>query len=227
MAERPILFNGAMVRAILAGRKTQTRRAIRPQPYIDGSGNFCWNGIIFGQDIAGVPLARALASQNPSSRTGRVLCPFGKIGDRLWVRETTEADRDTSNAVVLSRYSADGEPVLHPKEAGAAFHGSIQHWSYSRDTRPNIHMPREMCRLVLEITDVRVERLQAISEADAWAEGISPAAEEGFRLAGVDRPADFAFRDLWTSTGGEWDSNPWVWVIEFKRIDSPQEASDA
>ncbi len=199
-AERPILANGAMVRAILAGRKTQTRRAVK--------------GVALDWLNAGFTPDFTAADANG-------LCPFGQPGDRLWVRETTEADRDTSDAVVLSRYSADGEPVLHPEEADAAFQGSIQHWSYSRDTRPNIHMPREMCRLVLEITDARVERLQAISREDAIAEG---AAGGHGSIPGYPYNAlpQEHFMVLWTSTGGDWDANPWVWVISFKRVDGGQ-----
>lgn len=221
MAERPILFNAVMVRAILAGRKTQTRRAIRPQPYIDGSGNFCWNGIIFGQDIAGVPLARALASQNPSSRTGRVLCPFGKIGDRLWVRETWMDLTGTG----IGHLDTAGKPMRYAygAESPSGSASDEARKDFGLKWRPSIHMPREACRLVLEITDVRVERLQTISDADAIAEGLMQA-EGGSWLPGpCDHPA-WAFHLLWNQVYGEssWDSNPWVWVIEFKQIDSPQ-----
>ncbi|WHL17675.1 hypothetical protein [Stenotrophomonas acidaminiphila] len=90
--------------------------------------------------------------------------------------------------------------------------------------RPSIHMPREACRLVLEITGVRVERLQAISDSDALAEGIEELNGRYSHNGGSCKcrtPAS-SFHELWTSTGGDWDSNPWVWVIEFKRIDSPQ-----
>jgi hypothetical protein len=197
MRERPILFNGDMVRAILAGRKVQTRRAIAPQPYIDASGNFCWNGSNYGQDTAGVPMARTLASQIPSARTGRVLCPFGKIGDRLWVRETWGRHPDYP----------DANRVVHRAEPGSDH--DAERW------RPSIHMPRWACRLVLEITAVRVERLQDITSDDVLAEGITTR----FKVADAADDLRIQFRDLWNDTGGDWDSNPWVWVIDFNRVE--------
>ncbi|WP_313217471.1 hypothetical protein [Stenotrophomonas sp.] len=214
--ERPILFNGAMVRAILSGEKTQTRRALRPQPYIDANGNFCWNGSNFGQDTAGVPLARTLASQIPSSRNGRVFCPFGQPGDRLWVRESWQFE---INAMGSAR-EEDG-PFVYAADTYQTGRRIEERW------RPSIHMPRWACRLVLEITAVRVERLQAISEADAKAEGVQPDQVRMINLFGCTgeeradayrRAAARPFRELWTSTGGDWDSNPWVWVIEFKKV---------
>ncbi|WHO87446.1 hypothetical protein [Xanthomonas campestris] len=201
-----------MVRAILSGAKTQTRRAVKPQPSIDTSGNFCWNGWNFGQDMAGRPLSETLALQRPCSRTGRVHCPFGKIGDRLWVRETTEVDRATSDSAELARYSSDREPVCYPIGTGNGYDGAWQLWWYSRDTCPSIHMPRKACRLLLEITDVRVELLQAITDADALAEGVD---RTNTSIPGY---AKERFHQLWTSTGGDWDANPWVWVIGFKQV---------
>lgn len=224
MRERPILFNGAMVRAILSGHKSQTRRAMKPQPSIDASGNFCWNGWNFGQDMAGRPLSKTLESQLPCSRTGRVHCPFGKIGDRLWVRETwmdltgTGVEHRDMETGKHTRYAYGAES---PK--GSASDEARK--DFGLKWRPSIHMPRDACRLVLEITDVRVERLQAISAADAEAEGLRKfpfedsyawAWRDGDR-SGHASPTG-AFRSLWTSTGGDWDANPWVWVISFKRL---------
>lgn len=247
MRERPILFNGDMVRAILAGRKVQTRRAIEPQPYIDASGNFCWNGSNYGQDTAGVPMARTLVSQIPSARTGRVLCPFGKIGDRLWVRETWQQVHPLQ--VLDGRYSqrgyagipgpppvgyrtiyrADGEyPAIYSLGGEPWPYRSLE--PFERDGMqafvdeprwtPSVHMPRWACRLVLEITAVRVERLQAISEADALAEGIEEIAGRFTFNGGMHESLtpQLSFQTLWDSTGGQWAANPWVWVIEFKQI---------
>lgn len=202
MAERPILFNGVMVRAILAGRKTQTRRAVKPQPHIDACGNFCWDGWNYGQDIEGRPLSKSLAAQIPSSRTGRVHCPYGKVGDRLWVRETWgtwDQGFDTAEESGFTVYRADDERP-EPKR-----------W------RPSIHMPRWACRLVLEITNVRVERLQKISEPNCEAEGATGGhgSIPGYGYAATPKEH---FEHIWTSTGGDWDANPWVWVIEFKRV---------
>jgi len=209
MRERPILFNGAMVRAILAGQKTQTRRAVKPDGAVD---------VVRFIGADNQPTGEFGWCSNPSLITRHIRCPFGQPGDRLWVRETTEADHDTSDAVTLSRYSADGAHVCYRAGTGDGFDGAIQHWRYSRNSRPSIHMPRDACRLVLEITAVRIERLHEISEADALAEGIDHDAMNGYALAGMHRSAGFAFRDLWTSTGGDWDSNPRVWVIDFKLV---------
>ncbi|KIJ00445.1 hypothetical protein ST27_10105 [Xanthomonas phaseoli pv. phaseoli] len=200
MRERPILFNGAMVRAILSGAKTQTRRSAKGMAL-----DWLENAKFTPQYVA-----------DPAND----MCPFGQPGDRLWVRETTLVDRTTSDSAELARYSADQQPVCYPVGTGNGYDGAWQLWWYSRDTCPNIHMPRSACRLVLEITDVRVERLQAISEADALAEGAMEwAGEQSTPIrdlnAGDER---IAFKALWESTGGDWDANPWVWVISFKRL---------
>lgn len=210
MADRPILFNGAMVRAILAGKKTQTRRAIKPQPandptrhhpiapYDNGSGGWNW-----------VLAATGHGTGDPFS------CPFGQPGDQLWVRETFgyraqffERDAAAVGPVV---YRADGEdqPALRGMRG--------DHW------RPSIHMPRWACRLVLEVTDLRVERLQAISPADALAEGAMEwASEQDTPIR--DLPAGderIAFAALWDSTGGNWEADPWVWVVGFRVAEGP------
>jgi len=201
MRERPILFNCAMVRAILAGQKSQTRRAVKsaPQTIVNGK-TAPWEG-------DGSALMTMLLAQQRG-------CPFGQPGDRLWVRETTQVDRTTSDSAELARYSADQEPVCYQPGTGNGYDGAVQHWWYSRDTCPNIHMPRKACRLVLEITAVRVERLQPISEQDCIAEGITTR----FTVDGGNDDLRIQFRDLWTSTGGDWGGNPWVWVIDFQPV---------
>lgn len=209
--ERPILFNGEMVRAILDGRKTQSRRIIKPQPSIDAMGNFCWNGICFGQDASGVPRTQAIASPLPSSKTKRTHCPFGKPGGRLWVRETFRYGtfEDCVDCEYgCSKCPATGRPIyaadfcdLEKIEMGP--------W------KPSIHMPRSACRILLEITGVRVERIQDITKADAEA--------EGFKLPPTESQGDWAvcartnFRSTWQQLYGDsWDNNDWVWVIDFK-----------
>ncbi|QDS15746.1 hypothetical protein [Xanthomonas arboricola] len=255
MRERPIRLKAHEVRAILSGAKSQTRHAVRPQPSIDASGNFCWNGINFGQDSAGRPLSQSLASQLPCSRTGRVHCPFGKIGNRLWVRETWQQVHPLQ--VAAGRYSHEGRagipgppPVSYRTiyradgEFPPIYMLGGEPWPYRSLTpferngmqsfvddpwwNPSVHMPRWACRLVLEITDVRVDRLQAISDADATAEGIieydmgDRPAMYGTGYPDSDPNADSsprgAFQKLWQSTGGDWDANPWVWVISFRRL---------
>lgn len=199
MRERPILFSGPMVRAILAGNKTQTRRVVKPQP------------------------AGAWAAP------GKTSCPYGQPGDRLWVRESTHrrpmlnlltgeplADKYDGGA-----YTADGADVLTPEGFDLA-------WWYSRKSCPSIHMPRFACRLVLEVTGVRVERLNEISEADARAEGC-PFTWDGKQyeppLPEVDSWQGYgraSFSLLWSQINGaeSWAANPWVWVVEFRRADT-------
>lgn len=184
--EKPILFKGEMVRAILEGRKTQTRRLIK-QSDLDKMEGLCMEG------------------EEPA------WCPFGKIGDILWVRETwayvpqSWPDEDEAHY----QYKADGKELWRAKK-----------W------KPSIFMPRDACRIRLEITNVRSERLQDISQEDAMNEGVYPMPH---RCEGWVNPL-YNFRDcfkcsyrfLWNKINGplghQWDKNEWVWVIEFKRI---------
>lgn len=198
-------MNGAMVRAILAGHKTQTRRAIKPQPleasFLDAQGayqpRFDEEGRLLVATFKGVNL---------------LTCPFGQAGDRLWVRESftdlrgtgIEHRPDPSGPIQRYAYSADTLPGSH---------GDMTRKDFGIKWRPSIHMPRDACRLVLEVTDVRVERLQAISKEDCMAEGPdAPVA------AHLERAWHVQFQRLWESTGGDWGSNPWVWVVSFKGV---------
>lgn len=207
MRERPILFSGPMVRAILEGRKTQTRRVVRPQPE---------HGLVSGEVIR-------------CHRTGREFpCPYGQPGDRLWVREKwaklSDAHPECANDPGVKALADDG--------FFAADAASIEEAnSWATRWRPSIHMPRERCRLTLEVVAVRVERLQAISEEDAVAEGVKPLAfyreldareriSRTERLSGCKLPGPHAAQFL----AGEWakslKGNPWVWVVEFKRVEA-------
>ncbi|MBM2769869.1 hypothetical protein [Burkholderia anthina] len=216
MKERPILFNAPMVRAILEGRKTQTRRVMKPQP-IEQSG---WVGGAYWERK---PARGMQPADQWCIRDMLQFCPHGQLGDRLWVRETTY-DVERNGWV---------GPVYVESDEGA--HASAWGWGESDDPdyiepyelrrRPAIHMPRSMARITLEITGVRAERLQSISEADARAEGVM-IEEHHMRgyCAGAYRPPSIrAFHYLWdglnAARGHGWDANPWVWVIEFKRID--------
>lgn len=208
--ERPILFSAPMVRAILEGRKTVTRRAIKVQPHIDASGNFCVGSSNYGQDGYGKPVTKHFVND---------CCPYGKPGDRLWVRETfidlrgtgVEHRPDPNGPLQRYAYAADCRPGSHSDEARKDF---------GLKYKPSIHMPRAACRILLEITEVRVERLQDISRADIRAEGLQCPPE----LASDDVSPNYrdwypaAWRELWESTGGDWNANPWVWVVEFKRV---------
>ncbi len=210
--ERPILFSAPMVRAILEGRKTVTRRAIKVQPHIDVSGNFCVGNSNYGQDGYGKPATKHFVNG---------CCPYGKPGDRLWVRETWArvGNDDPGYLTFGATY-----PSCLPPELENIPPASQIRW------KPSIHMFRRDSRILLEITDVRVERLQDISEEQALAEGIIPHVRGGWHWHqhdpsnvddwhqfGFKSPA-FAFQDLWIGTGGDWNANPWVWVVEFKRV---------
>lgn len=205
--ERPILFSAPMVLALLDGRKTQTRRVVKPQPERSEVAPHCERGWWMWR----VWTPEHAAHGFPSVRTGDCRCPYGESGDRLWVREACK-QRALPNLLtgkptnaMCAVYAADFEPVLNDR-------GFDYAWWYSRPTCPGIHMPRFACRLVLEVKAVRVERLQDISEADAEAEGVD-------RIkAKVPLHRD-AYRYLWEDISGlgEWEKNPWVWVVEFKR----------
>ncbi len=196
MKERPILFSAPMVRAILDGRKTQTRRIVKQKhlPFLEN---------ILGNFIDGKWNQRPL--------------PYGKTGDRLWVRETFNINDDGHYI-----YAAD------LNDAGVT--------KWAAKWKPSIHMPRSASRVLLEIVNVRVERLKDISEDDAIAEGISRVPFrpcdgwpicDGYMVgkddgvSGLKHKAKVAYQELWESINGKgsWDLNPFVWVVEFKMLE--------
>lgn len=209
MKERPILFSGEMVRAILEGRKTQTRRTLKQQP-ID----------ILPMNIPDEWVT--LETRDPNH--GRVIkCRHGVPGDRLWVRESfsfhNEMGIGKTHKTGISYKAGGYKSFSRPTEDSSfeKFNGEYDTW------RPSIHMPRWASRITLEITGVRVERVQAISGADALAEGVwrpGPDADPDE----VDRSYDAVteYRKLWDELNDErgysWASNPWVWVIEFRKV---------
>ena len=211
--ERPILFSAPMVRAILEGRKTVTRRSIKVQPHIDASGNFCVGSSNYGQDGYGKPVTKHFVNG---------CCPFGKPGDRLWARETWYCDHfEVQKGPYLQ--PADMHDLDQSREDGELVYAADGLTPYEQEQptwKPSIHMPRWASRILLEITDVRVERLQDISRADIRAEGLECPPE----LASDDVSPNYrdwypaAWRELWESTGGDWKANPWVWVVGFKRV---------
>ncbi|MBJ2303897.1 MULTISPECIES: hypothetical protein [unclassified Pseudomonas] len=210
--ERPILFSAPMVRAILEGRKTVTRRAIKVQPRIDASGNFCVGSSNYGQDGYGKPVTKHFING---------CCPYGKPGDRLWVRETW-ARVGNSDPGYLT-FGATYPDCLPPDLENIPAASEIR-W------KPSIHMFRRDSRILLEITDVRVERLQDISEAQAIAEGVEPFTDfqptghwRRYRDGGMNSyvaNAVASYASLWTEINGAgaWEANPWVWVVEFKQV---------
>ncbi|KVR93972.1 hypothetical protein [Burkholderia vietnamiensis] len=231
MKERPILFSGPMVRAILEGRKTQTRRVVK-LPHMNPLGE--WEPTTIGGESGGrtasgetVPLQGAIWH----TRTADCLiCPHGQPGDRMWVRETHEARRIGTETFEGGRPTRHYASIAYRTDDGRAEVdidlNTFQELDAkeSRGWTPSIHMPRWASRITLEITGVRAERLQSISESDARAEGVT-IEEHHMRgyCAGAYRPPSIrAFHDLWDSLnaarGHGWDANPWVWVVEFKRL---------
>lgn len=249
MKERPILFSAPMVRAILEGRKTQTRRSIHPKPQESeyNPGSF---PVWYRQPKTVVHNAKR---KNPATgewedckstiKKGSLIhaqvtkewfvdnCPYGQQGDVLWVRETWRADWVYDNSPPSKieptggiRYEADGEETIY---------GS---YSWSKKTRPSIFMPRWASRITLEVIGIRIERLQDITEEDSKMEGVelnrfdSMPVEGSMTWRDYSRPegewgygcghAKGSYSSLWESINGpgSWDANPWVWVVEFKRI---------
>jgi len=190
MKERPILFSAPMVRALLDGRKTQTRRILKPQPQAGTEDVLENHGDVFR------PWSDTESRYLPDQSWR---CPYGVPGDRLWVKEGIV--RGYGNDMQMSRYAADGLPTAD------------EAWPWQRDHLVSIHCPRRLSRILLEVSGVRVERLQDIGETDAAAEGV-----DGMRdLAPTCRDA---YRHLWTDLNGagSWEANPWVWVVGFKTI---------
>lgn len=224
MKERPILFKGPLVRAILEGRKTVTRREIKKQAALD-----CL--------AAGFEPAFLALPGNAD------LCPYGQPGDRLWVRETW-SDVNLQGAPGIAYQADDDVRDLMEDASFLDEHGAFnyddprskpyQFACWSEDLiagtegrwRPSIHMPRWASRLLLEITDVRVERLQAITDEQCIAEGIGLNENTvGVKLTvpeGASMPKTM-FSEVWRAINGadSWDANPWVWVVEFKRVTPP------
>lgn len=227
--ERPIIFSGEMVRAILDGKKTMTRRLVKGDiskykhaHIIKQSSDKSREGKAYFYDkpVGGMVLSSQLVSN-----------PYGKVGDRLWVRETwiqgyddplIESEGDDENAVSII-YKADGKEEYRSCSAETA-----ENWGdFSADSemvgfKSPIHMPRWASRILLEITDIKVERLQDISCEDAVKEGFSDKKPSGMQPAMMPNPkADF--RNYWdslnTKKGYPWSSNPWVWVVEFKVVE--------
>ncbi|HCQ4380010.1 TPA: hypothetical protein OKT98_004372 [Escherichia coli] len=184
--ERGMIFNDEMVRAILGGNKTQTRRIVEEKFY-----------------------GRAVAVELFAKH-----CPYGQPGDRIWVRETYRVHgKATDVATLVYRASVRNSWTEQTHRVPV----EVCNKPVSEKWTPSIHMPRWASRILLEITDVRVERLHDMSEADAKAEGASPAT---YKITPPEAVYRVGFGDIWRGIYGQenWLSNPWVWVIEFKRI---------
>ena len=212
--ERPILFSGAMVRAILEGRKTVTRRVVKPQPANDWRFTGGYGRITSKhphKDKFGVFIRRG--EHTDFTEVDIIPCPYGQPGDHLWVRETCFINGPSKGSEVI--YKADPLPNWEGEETDIRW-------------RPSIHMPRWASRIQLEITSVRVERLQDISEEQAKAEGATcELAEIDSVRLGAASTYRAGFQRLWQSINGpgSWNANPWVWAVEFRRINHQQEQS--
>ena len=221
MKEHPILFSAPTIRALLSGEKTQTRRVVR------------WPKWATPEEHGDTLAAHGGLAQYEDGRPARTLtCPFGVPGDRLWVRETWRQTFDPYQTPVME-YAAGGTRLI--LSGGGITHGEHSVTSVLPRWRPSIHMPRWASRITLEVTRVRVEHVQAISEDDADAEGL-------FNKSGLhmwdcgyqvfhpdhtcgcgDRSPQEEFARLWDSLnakrpGCSWDANPWTWVVEFRRL---------
>ena len=208
MNERPILFSAPMVRAILEGRKTQTRRVVK---------DIIWDAYEGPCRVRLTPEDLKGDDVRNDFHDGGIRCPYGAPGDRLWVRETWYCDDYRvqqgpylkPDDMDIEEAREDGTLIYRASSGDHPYEAEQPIWS------PSIHMPRWASRIDLEVTGVRVERLQDISEADAEAEGC----QNSLHLHG-GRFANENFRWLWESINGDgsWDANPWVWVVEFRGI---------
>lgn len=252
MKERPVIFNGEMVRAILDDRKTQTRRVMKVQPEYPELGLSHIVDSTNSDDIGKYFWSQSDACGANKSRSKAFPCPFGQVGDRLWVRETFAILGNEDGCPI----DWDGNLIKGDEKHAARIYkascwqepGNYGLWSIpDRDTqyegawRPSIHMPRWASRILLEITAVRVERLSAISHEDAGREGIHTevwdqtvvarnyAIKDAFFQFWSESMTHYvdmndlyraSFRSLWESIYGEesWNADPWVWVIEFRRV---------
>ena len=209
MKERPILFSAPMVRALLDGSKTQTRRPCKYPIYangfkFDGHDFLCHNDYL-PPSATLMDVKRGGIEYTTSDHAGwDSECPYGQPGDRLWVREAhwwfkDEPDHETG--YFPPKLTADDVEYRADGDDGRKV------W------RPSIHMPRWASRILLEVTGARLERLQDISHADAWLEGVGAPGTKYDFAEGID-----LYRTLWESINGpeSWAANPWVWVVEFK-----------
>lgn len=219
MAERPILFNGAMVRAILAGKKRQTRRPVKFPAWV---GDDVW---LFAEAVNkwGSFIERGPCDGVKHHYKGG---PFGKAGDTLWGREAFRLRADHDD-IPARAFADDLTPVHAPPpwyEADPGGHSPTGCAGGPGKLRPSIHMPRWASRLTLDVLSVRVERVQSITEDDALAEGFDPVPSHGeWCNPDLGRSGHWtarkAFHGAWVAQYGDaaWDCNPWVWVVDFER----------
>lgn len=216
MTARPILFSAPMVIAILAGRKTQTRRILKHE-HLDAADVFAFDASLGEWEMGE-------CHQGPTAHVGYVKCPHGVPGDHLWVKETHAVLNVDGDTLVAYRATCDGNAFDYVSPRGDVMRLEVEKW------KPSIFMPRTASRLTLELAAVRVERLHDISEADAKAEGVLPFFElydcigrdqvlpGGTRCS--EKPYRASYEMLWEQINGagSWLANPWVWVESFSRL---------
>lgn len=206
MKERPILFSAPMVRAILDGTKTQTRRQMKVQP--DD------NGTVTVGKIGGSRGVAYIGNERSGGIVTRVPCPYGQPGDRLWVRETGWQRPERTPRMLREGADTWAPYYFDADELNDADREELKAWGFKR--RPSIFMPRQFSRLTLELTGIRVEQLQEISEADAMAEGVN-----WQDRAWLSRfTARHVYTAVWERINGKgsWAANPFVWVLEFQNV---------
>lgn len=213
--ERPVLFSGEMVRAILDNRKSQTRRPIKPVPvWNPAREEWRWSGSDGGTAVWSGPGAPAACALHHGLLPR---CPYGVPGDRLWVRENWDfLPSGDSTAMIVYWADAAAREFVVPAGFNPMIYGGER-------VRPSIHMPRWASRILLEVTEVRVQRIQDITEEDAIAEGViaAPFCKAG-RPTGMEHVE--AFEDAWDRIcgPGAWKRNDWVWCVSFRRIEVPR-----
>lgn len=212
--ERPILFNGPMVRAILDGRKTQTRRPLKLQPDRDIDGEPYWH-------VGGFRAWQFRPVSDVLRKGGALLkCPYGVPGDLLWVREAWQllwcSHHETDCGTEYDCTLITGEvPKENDSHYGFDYRATSDLPNEGDPWRPSIHMPRWVSRITLHVEAVRVERVQDISEEDARAEGF--ACHDSFAVT---------WEETYAKRGLGWDANPWAWVVEFSRVAPRDEGSE-
>jgi hypothetical protein len=215
--ERPILFSGEMVRAILDGRKSMTRR-LRWLEFVNESPNdWAFDGFMDGDSSV------AMFHTRDRQHAIQLRCPYGGPGDVLWVRETWQLGTgDGENMGINVQVKTEPWCVEVQPEHREAAVAMAKRIGCGGKWRPSIHMPRWACRLTLELTEVRVERVQDISEADAKAECCDGKCPIGSIPAHKKSPCVYHFAQLWEAINGKgaWDRNDWCWVLGFKRVEA-------
>jgi hypothetical protein len=222
--ETPLLFQPDMVRATLEDRKNQTRRTRGLEKINADKGAWRYDGVNINGDHLFFNVHAAISGHDPQDCALIIKCPYGKAGDLLWGRETWRVVEREPDMVDGILYAADKTfiPIENTPEAAGRWVIANNNGKHGDHWRPSIFLPRWASRITLEITDVRVERLQDITQEDIAAEGFRAYTPEASpQLHGIAREQ---FAEGWNKInakrGYSWDSNPWVWVISFKRIES-------